>query len=306
MTIMVSVAAYRDPELVPTVLDCLAKAERPDELRIVVCWQHLGDEDISAIADDPRVHVLDYDARQSQGACWARAEVMRHYRGEDWFLQIDSHTRFTPGWDTRLIELAGVTGAAKPIITCYPPDYQPGAEYTGSGEPTEIIVGGWMSDGFPWLSQRALDDRSGKPVPANFVAGGFLFAPGSLVTEVPYDPYLYFQGEELTLSLRAYTWGYDLFHPTEVLAWHYYVRADSPRHWTDHLGEDGARTWHQRDKASRRRIVNLLRYPDNGRYGVGTVRTLDDYQAYTGLSFRKQTWADARAESSSDAPANAG
>ncbi len=41
-------------ELVPTVLDCLAKARQPHDLRVVVCWQHLGDEDISAIAGDPR------------------------------------------------------------------------------------------------------------------------------------------------------------------------------------------------------------------------------------------------------------
>jgi hypothetical protein len=303
MTIMVSVAAYRDPELVPTVLDCLAKARHPDELRIVVCWQHLGDEDVSAIVDDPRVEVLDYDARQSRGACWARAEVMRHYRGEEWFLQIDSHTRFAAGWDAKLIATAAATGARKPIITCYPPQYEPGAEYTGSGEPTEIIVAGWTYDGIPFLSQRSLAERSGRPVPANFVAGGFLFAPGSLVTEVPYDPNIYFQGEELTVSLRAYTWDYDLFHPTEVLAWHYYIRAESPRHWNDHLGEDGALTWHQRDRASRRRINNLLRYPRPGRYGIGTVRTLADYQAYTGLNFAKRTWADARDRAMSRCPA---
>lgn len=124
MTVFVSVASYRDPELVPTVLDCLAKAGQPDEVRVVVCWQHRGDEDVSAIAAGPRVELLDVDARDSRGACWARAQVLRQYLDEDWFLQVDSHTRFAPDWDTRVIATAHATGATKPVITCPLADYE--------------------------------------------------------------------------------------------------------------------------------------------------------------------------------------
>ncbi|AGL14088.1 GlcNAc-transferase family protein [Actinoplanes sp. N902-109] len=292
MTVFVSVAAYRDPELVPTVLDCLAKADHPDDLRIVVNWQHLGDEDVSAISGDPRVRVLDVDARQSRGACWARAQIMDHYAGEDWLLQVDSHTRFAPGWDDRLVATAAATGAAKPVITCYPPMYEPAAGCTGEGVPSETVVSDWTTDGLPVFAQRTLADRSRPAVPARFVAGGFLFAPGSLAREVPYDPNIYFIGEELTMSARAYTWGYDLFHPTDVLAWHYYIRQDSPRHWNDHDGTDGARSWYARDKASRRRVVNFLRHPGTGRYGVGPVRTLGEYAAYAGCDFERRVWTD--------------
>ncbi|MDY7087610.1 MAG: GlcNAc-transferase family protein [Actinomycetota bacterium] len=290
MTIFVSVASYRDPELVHTVRDCLARAARPGELRIVVNWQHLGDEDVSALTGDPRVELLEFDARQSLGACWARAQVMRHYAGEDWFLQVDSHTRFAPDWDERVLALAAGTGAPKPVITCYPPMYEPGAEFTGGGVPTETVVTSWSGDGLPVFGQRELPVLDGRPVPARFVAGGFLFAPGSLVREVPYDPYLYFHGEELTVSLRAYTWGYDLFHPTEALAWHYYIREGSPRHWSDHPD-----AWVARDKASRRRVNTLLRHPNHGRYGLGRVRSLADYADWSGCHFARRRWTDWRA-----------
>jgi len=89
---------------------------------------------------------------------------------------------------------------------------------------------------------------------------------------VPYDPNIYFHGEEITVALRAYTWGYDLFHPTEVLSWHYYIRKEHPRHWTDHIGSNGGTSWPVLDRASRRRVNNLLRYPTPGRFGVGPVR----------------------------------
>ncbi|MET7747681.1 GlcNAc-transferase family protein [Micromonospora sp. NPDC005367] len=291
MTIFVSVAAYRDPELVPTVLDCLAKAKEPDALRIVVCWQHLGDEDVSAIAGDPRVELLDVDARQSRGACWARAEIMERHASEDWFLQVDSHTRFAPGWDARLIELADRTGSAKPILSCYPPTYDPTGELAGEDVPTEITLDRWSDDGLPILAQRTIPnwERLPDPVPARFVAGGFLFAPGTFAHEVPYDPNVYFQGEEISVSVRAYTWGFDLFHPTDVLSWHYYIRPDGPRHWNDHDNAGAGKTWFTLDKASRRRVRNLLRYPSIGRYGVGPVRTVAEYEAYAGVGFRACT-----------------
>lgn len=301
MTIFVSVAAYRDSELVPTVLDCLAKARQPHDLRVVVCWQHLGDEDISAIADDPRVRILEFDARQSRGACWARAQVMTQYSGEDWILQVDSHTRFAADWDVRLIDAAAMTGAAKPLLSCYPPSYDPTVEFTGAGNPTELFVHGWTNDGLPIISQREIPDPSGKPKPAEFVAAGFLFAPGSLALEVPYDPNLYFYGEEISLAVRAYTWGYDLFHPTEVFAWHYYVRTDRPRHWTDHVGAAGSVGWLTRHRASVRRVGSMLRYPTVSRYGVGALRTVADYEAYSGCDFTRRVWTDPSSRTA-DAP----
>ena len=45
---------------------------------------------------------------------------------------------------------------------------------------------------------------------------------------VPYDPTLYFLGEEITLAVRAYTHGYDLFHPSETIVWHEYTRNGRP------------------------------------------------------------------------------
>ncbi|WP_033346218.1 GlcNAc-transferase family protein [Catenuloplanes japonicus] len=276
MTIFVSVASYRDPELVPTVLDCLAKADRPDALRITVNWQHRGDEDVTPLRADPRVTLLEFDARESRGACWARAVIMDHYRGADWYLQVDSHTRFAPGWDRRLIDTAVRTGSAKPVISGYPPRYTPGAEVSGAGRPTRITIDRWRDDGLPVFGSAPLGDELGTA----FVAAGFLFAPGSFPREVPYDPGLYFQGEEITVAVRAYTWGYDLFHPAEVLAWHHYVRAGAPRHWTDH------REWAARDRRGRRRALTLLRHPAPGRFGTGPVRTVRDYEAYAGVSFR--------------------
>ncbi|MFD6608257.1 GlcNAc-transferase family protein [Micromonospora chalcea] len=294
MTIFVAIASYRDWELVPTVLDCLAKAARPQDVRVAVCWQHLGDEDISAIRDLPGVDVQEHDARDSRGACWARDQTFRRYRGEDWLLQVDSHTRFAPDWDARLIRMARETGAEKPILTAYPASYEPEREFTGEGVPAEIVVSDWTAFGIPIFGQRPIEGAAPgvPPKPALFLAAGFLFAPGSFAVEVPYDPGIYFHGEEITLALRAYTWGYDLFHPTEVLAWHYYIRQDKPRHWSDHVESD----WARYEELSRRRVLYMLHTPPVDRLGIGPVRTLRQFVAHTGCNFTRRTWTDMLAQ----------
>ena len=38
--IFVQIASYRDPELLPTIRDCISKAKYPENLRIGIAWQH--------------------------------------------------------------------------------------------------------------------------------------------------------------------------------------------------------------------------------------------------------------------------
>jgi hypothetical protein len=45
-SIFVQIASYRDPELLPTLVDLIRRCARPERLRIVVCWQHAGDESL--------------------------------------------------------------------------------------------------------------------------------------------------------------------------------------------------------------------------------------------------------------------
>lgn len=133
---------------------------------------------------------------------------------------------------------------------------------------------------------------------ARFLAAGFLFAPGSFVREVPYDPELYFMGEETAMTVRAFTHGYDLFHPHETLLWHDYGRHDAPRHWGDHTADAPAPStspaaspstlWSSLDQTSRRKIHRLLRGEAIEDFGLGTARTLEGYEHYAGLSFRER------------------
>ena len=62
--------------------------------------------------------------------------------------------------------------------------------------------------------------------------------------EVPHDPDYYFHGEEISIAVRAFTHGYDLFHPHKVVCWHEYTREGRDKHWEDHdVDSDESAGW---------------------------------------------------------------
>src|SRR5579862_3283703 len=71
-TIFISVAAYREFDLVNTLRDCLAQADDAARLRICLCWQHADGDSLEGVESDPRVTVIDVPYAESRGVCWAR------------------------------------------------------------------------------------------------------------------------------------------------------------------------------------------------------------------------------------------
>ncbi|MEA2160947.1 MAG: hypothetical protein QOD66_3327, partial [Solirubrobacteraceae bacterium] len=51
-------------------------------------------------------------------------------------------------------------------------------------------------------------------------------------------------------------------------------------------------SWHQRYHASLARIAHFHTRAATGRYGLGTARRLDEYEAYAGISFRQRRVQD--------------
>ncbi len=287
-----SIAAYREPELVPTVQDCLDKAHHPERLRFGICWQHTPDETLPAWMAGEQFRIIDVDAGASGGANWARAQVMSLWQGEEWYLQLDSHHRFSGGWDAFLVEEIARTGSDRPVLTTYGPPYDPGVD-DPLDEPMSMLFREFTPDGLAMFMPATVpgwQERT-SPRPARFASAHLLFAPSSFIADVPCDPDLYFTGDEGILAVRAYTHGYDLFEPSRVVVWHQYVRNDAPKHWDDHVGESAGPAWYELDAASRAKLRRIVTdgEPDSG---LGSVRTLADYEAYAGISFRHRVVQD--------------
>jgi len=134
-----------------------------------------------------------------------------------------------------------------------------------------------------------------KPFPARFLSGHFAFGPNKWAKEVRHDPDIYFSGEEINLTVRSYTHGYDLFHPHKCVIWHATMRTERNGMlvWDDQSKRGDQMFWKQQDIA-RSKIRQLLRTEDNGfdltGYDLGTVRTLREYEKYAGIHFKKKSF----------------
>jgi len=74
-TIFIQIAAYRDPELIPTIHDCIQNADNPDDLYFGICRQFHNDDrfdDLKYYKNNPNFRIVDIPHLESQGACWAR------------------------------------------------------------------------------------------------------------------------------------------------------------------------------------------------------------------------------------------
>ena len=286
-----SVASYRDPDLIPTLQDAVRRARYPADLRFGICWQHGEDEPRPPDLGPARMQLIDVDWRESQGACWARAELMKLWEGEAYFLQIDSHMRFVQDWDAKLLDQAERSGSSRPLLTTYGATFDPAAALPETDDPTGLVANRFMASSIPLVHFRPRPDWRGAsgPMRARFLSAHLLFTLGRFVTDIPYDPELYFMGEEITLAVRAFTHGYDLLHPSIPIAWHRSDRSGRALHWDDHRHGRGLPvTGSDRDAASLAKVAAFLERPSPGVFGCGTSRSFAEYESYAGLSFRRR------------------
>ncbi len=199
-TIFVQIASYRDPELLPTLRDCLKKAVHPQNLRFGLCWLRDESEDLAEFVSDPRFRMISIPYQDSQGVCWARHAIQSLYCGETYTLQLDSHHRFAHGWDATLIEMLRLVDADKPILTSYGPQYDPCHDGPWDDSPWKIAFDRFTPDRRVETRPQSIDNYRAleKPIPARFYSAHFAFASGRFCEEVRHDPLLYFLGEEMT------------------------------------------------------------------------------------------------------------
>jgi hypothetical protein len=303
--IFLSIAAYCDPVLPFTLRRAVTTAARPERLHLAVVEQTGPDAArVPGPGGPARFSCIRIDLRDARGPCWARALAMSLYDGEDWFLQLDSHMDFNPGWDERLVAQARALGGPERglAISAYPNAFifeggVPVHRITTRGALAHVVKSGSVFDPeHPVLIFEPKPVETTQPVPGIHLGAGCLFAPGRIVEEVPYDPWFYFHGEEQALALRLYTRGWDLFHVPGLPIHHLYNDGKSgapPRamHWdTSHEAqrEVGWWTWEQR---SRKRLAALVSGAPLGIYGLGTVRSVADYAAFSGIDYAARTLA---------------
>lgn len=293
--IFVSIASYCDEVLKHTILDSLVKAKYRNDIRYGIVEQAPAKDRLNLRASNTRY--VGIDPYESRGACWARAICMSMYEGEEFFLQIDSHMLFEQNWDAKMIATLQSCPSPKPILSSYPNSFKfvdgiPTAEAINNESICHVVKGDMAANYMISIQGHAI---AAPMVPGFLIAGGCLFTHGIFTQQVPYDPFLYFQGEEQSLAARAYTFGWDIFHAPMPIFHLYDTDPDNcyrPKHWSDEEDEARKKRWWDLDKISKDRIAKLFTGQSLGVYGLGPVRTLRQYEDFSGLDYTNKIVTD--------------
>jgi [Skp1-protein]-hydroxyproline N-acetylglucosaminyltransferase len=325
-TIYCSVASYRDPECKLTVSDLYERAKYPERIRVAILDQRITGD---SICNEPVLpcdkhpeqalckyqHLIDYyqvDARLAVGPVFARHLAHRFYRGEYFAMQIDSHVRFIQHWDQDIVGqwksaknemavlttyLSDITKSIDPITHESKHSFRPimcQSDYEGDGD-MKHLRHGQQPEGPAGIT--------GQPTLHPFWAAGFSFARGHFVIQVPYDQYLpqIFQGEEISMGLRGFTYGYDYYAPERGVAFHMYAVEDNteyrksiPLFWENANLYAGVGL-----RAMKRlnAIIGMAKSPEDNdwqhdeieKYGLGKIRDPAKFFHVFGIHTKEQT-----------------
>lgn len=296
--IFIQIASYRDPQLIPTIKSAIENASKPKNLVFGICRQYHpedGFDNLDEFKSDKRFRILDIPYLESKGVCWARNQVQQLYKNEKYTLQIDSHMRFKQGWDIEFINMVKQLqkkGYKKPLLTGYVSSFDPDNDpQSRINEPWQMAFDRFIPEGAVFFLPETIPNWENliEPVPARFYSAHFCFTLGEFSKEVQHDPEFYFHGEEISIAARAYTHGYDLFHPHKVLIWHEYTRKGRVKQWDDD------KEWVKKNETCHKKNRQLFGMDgessegiDFGKYGFGNDRTLKDYEKFSGLLFERR------------------
>jgi len=214
------------------------------------------------------------------------------YSGEEYYLQIDAHSRFDRNWERFLIDEVQrhkVDGFRKPIITNYPKPFWYVRDEEKTRDHLEVPLQFCWKDRhrfelYRTPMQGTVLNRTGKAFSIS-VSGGCLFTEGAFLRP---NRAVFADGEEIFTAARAYTNGYDLFMPSRMFMYHLYTELNSTGHNRRRLvPADWPTETAVLERISKDEIVLTLSGEGTlGEYRLGKERTLDEYGEFAGLDFR--------------------
>jgi hypothetical protein len=294
-SIFVQIAAYRDFEVTPTILDAISQSSGNHTVNFGVHTVYVDESEIN-VPDLPNVKHTESKAPKNIGLGMGRALAHQFYDGEDFYLQCDSHSRFIDNWDEIVIHSLlnyQIQGISKPLLTMYPANYWYPSLDAKFVEQDVLSPGHLRNISFHENADQFRETRIPLQT-AMPVEDGSIFVKsvsgGSIFTVKGFQPFntdIAFYGEEIWLAARAYTHGFDIVIPDEQYMYHLYYNHNKPAEINKRklLWADFPEEFNALDIISKKLIYKTLTEGTSGEMLLGTERTIAEYGIFAGLDF---------------------
>jgi hypothetical protein len=289
-SIFIQITSYHDYELEKTIRDAIDKSSGETELVFGVHSIFYEDNSwIEPIRNIANVKLVESKAPENLGMGLGRAIAHDLYNGEDYYFQIDAHSRFDQDWDTFLINEINThksNGFKKPLISQYPKPFWYEGDIEKVNQHKEVVTQFYWKDKERFKHNRMPMQGTVLNPEGNIfsisVSGGSIFTEGEFIKP---NKLIFADGEEIFMAARAYTSGYDFFVPSEMFMYHLYYGTE---------GKNARRIvypdWPEQTAELNKISVDEIRFVLSGEGIVGegrlgTERTLSEYGKFCGLDF---------------------
>jgi hypothetical protein len=286
--IFVSIVSFMDPLLEQTIQNMLGTAKNPENIVFGIVNQDVQ-ENLDIFEDKyntDNFRIISILPEQSFGCCWARSQAQTLIADEKYYMQSDSHHNYVKHWDFLCIHMLSqckkLSDHSKVILSTYgtPATFSPCFTITHDDAPYYMKCEKFYDiPKVRYVPTKVNEVKSQEPILWHTISAHFIFTYMQWVEDIPYDPELYFDGEEDTLALRSYTHGYDIYYPYTKISYHYYTRDGEKRHCN--VNEN----WHQLNTKSIERLNDIIKGKLKGKYGLGKERTMDEYTEFSMVDY---------------------
>lgn len=289
--ILVEIASYRDPDLLNTVKSALIQSYNPDRIFFSICYQDDNLQDYNILKKNKHCKIWYLKDSDTKGPCYARYLCQQMLDDEAFVFQIDAHMRFVKNWDNKMIEQLLALKDEKATISFYPPNLENDMDSLPLDDSifnhpvlSNINIAKNFHDDDYFISFDSISNNSDnrQPTKSSFIAAGNFFSFSNAHREVLHDPEMCWFGDELPMSIRYYTHGWNNYCPTECYIYHKYLRKNRfiPKSYP--AGKE-------REEKRFKQLLNLDNENyDMGKFGFGKQRTLKQFEEYAGIDFSKK------------------
>ena len=290
--IFVSLAGYRDADIRNTAKDLYDRAINKDALYFSIVSHQDFDMFLDfSFLDKSQYSYKKIDYRLATGVCSAR-HMANSLLSDDYkyFMQTDAHSRVVDGWDEKIISLYKYCSSKwgeDYLFTKYPHgflfdwsagDYVPVINYNNPVLQKTYPV--WDKYDTVWkLDNEPLIDTDFGDEVYTFAAN-CVFGSAKSMMKIPYDPYIMFFGEEITLGVRAFLNDVKLVAPPLNFLWTNYDRENGGRKGT--IWSDNS-MWKVINNASKQRIDDFFHCKNLGIYGISNIDKYRELQSRLSL-----------------------
>jgi len=284
--IFVSIACFMDKDIINTINDCMKNAVKPDNLVFGICLQYDPDDDFLKMYDNnPQFKIIKMHWKEAKGPAYARGLIYELFSNENYFFQLDCHTRFFSNWDINLINCLSECKKLnkKSIISHYPININNMNDSSSLKHIANISTVRCIDSQLGIKTHGRFIDINNTPKESWGISAAMLFFDRQAYIDVPFDKEIYhglqFE-EQVVLAARYWTHGYNIYTPTKHIIATEYITNSSRFKERPQINQDSKKTTFQR-------LTHLLKLDYNPTYDqdnyLGNERTIQDYYKLLGI-----------------------